>query len=213
MELTGEPDGPPQSVGDNIGDSVPGLWTALGIVLALETRRRTGRGQYVDMAMYECMVSHIESNMNHYQSIGSGPGRSRERLATAGMTFGPKDGYVVLAGARSAERMRTLWDLLGRADLAEDKRFLGQGMEGEFYHNEMIPAIEEWSVHRTKLESPQSWWTSVFPWGWPRLSRSWPTALTWRAAACSSRRATPLAALSRVTPYIGPAHRLPGVAG
>ena len=152
MELTGEPDGPPQSVGDNIGDSVPGLWTALGIVLALETRRRTGRGQYVDMAMYECMVSHIESNMNHYQSIGSGPGRSRERLATAGMTFRAKDGYVVLAGARSAERMRTLWALLGRADLAEDERFLGQGMEGEFYHNEMIPAIEEWSVHRTKLE-------------------------------------------------------------
>jgi CoA:oxalate CoA-transferase len=44
MEITGSPDGPPQSVGDNIGDSIPGVWTALGIVLALETRRKTGLG-------------------------------------------------------------------------------------------------------------------------------------------------------------------------
>ncbi|HZA25301.1 MAG TPA: CaiB/BaiF CoA-transferase family protein [Dehalococcoidia bacterium] len=57
MEITGDPDGPPQSVGDNVGDSIPGVWTALGIVLALETRHQTGHGQLVDMAMYECMVS------------------------------------------------------------------------------------------------------------------------------------------------------------
>ena len=152
MEITGEPDGPPQSVGDNIGDSIPGLWTALGVVLALETRRKTGLGQHVDMAMYECMVSHIESNMNHYQAGVPGPGRSRDRLATAGMTLRAKDGWVVLAGARSDERMRTLWQRLGRDDLAEDQRFLGQGMDGEFYHTQVIPALEEWTRQRTKLE-------------------------------------------------------------
>ena len=43
MEITGDPDGGPHSVGDNIGDSVPGVWTALGSVLALETKRKTGR--------------------------------------------------------------------------------------------------------------------------------------------------------------------------
>ena len=37
MELTGEPGRPPQSVGDNIGDSIPGVWAALGIVLALRS--------------------------------------------------------------------------------------------------------------------------------------------------------------------------------
>ena len=100
MELTGDPDGPPQSVGDNIGDSIPGLWAALSIVLALETRRKTGRGQHIDVAMYECMVSHIESNMNHYHAVGEVPGRSHDRMATAGVTFRASDGYVVLAGAR-----------------------------------------------------------------------------------------------------------------
>ena len=51
MGITGNSNAPAQSVGENVGDSIPGLWTALAIVLALETRRKTGQGQHVDMAM------------------------------------------------------------------------------------------------------------------------------------------------------------------
>ena len=154
MEITGDPDGPPQSVGDNIGDSIPGVWTALSIVLALETRRQTGKGQYVDMAMYECMVAHIESNMNFFQATGSNPARSRDRLATAGITFKAKDGYVVLAGLRTEARMRDLWTLVGREDLLEgDSRYLaGPGMDGQFYYEHIIPAIEVWSSALGKFE-------------------------------------------------------------
>ena len=151
MELTGEPDGPPQSVGDNIGDSVPGVWTALGIVLALETRRKTGFGQHVDMAMYECMVAHTVSNMNTYQATGQVVGRDKDRMATAGLTFRASDGYVVMAGARLAERWRALWQLIGREELTEDPRYLGQG-DGEFIAGNVIPAIEEWSQLRPKWE-------------------------------------------------------------
>jgi crotonobetainyl-CoA:carnitine CoA-transferase CaiB-like acyl-CoA transferase len=152
MELTGDPDGPPQSVGDNIGDSVPGVWTALGIVLALETRRKTGLGQHVDMAMYECMVSHTISNMNAYQATGQNPGRSLDRLVTAGFTFKAKDGYVLMAGVRSEERWRALWQLIGRSDLIEDPRYLGKGADGGFYSRHVIPALEEWSQHLPKWE-------------------------------------------------------------
>ena len=154
MEITGDPDGVPQSVGDNIGDSIPGVWTALGIVLALETRRKTGLGQHVDMAMYECMVSHVESNMNSYQAIGTNPGRSRDRNATAGITFKAKDGYCVLAGVRSESRMRDMWELIGREDLLEgDARYLaGPGMDGEFYTEHIIPAIEGWSINLNKFQ-------------------------------------------------------------
>lgn len=154
MEITGDPDGPPQSVGDNIGDSVPGVWTALGIVLALETKRKTGLGQYVDMAMYECMVSHIESNMNFFQATGSNPGRSWDRLTTAGITFRAKDGYVVLAGVRTEERMREMWKVIGRNDLLEgDARYLaGPGMDAQFYQEHIIPAIEGWSSQVPKFQ-------------------------------------------------------------
>ena len=151
MEQTGAPDGPPQSVGDNIGDSIPGLWTALGIVLALETRRQTGQGQRVDMAMYECMAAHLVSNMNVYQATGQSIGRDLDRMATAGLTLRAADGYVVMAGARLAERWQALWQLVGRPELAEDARYLAP-TGGEFITAQVIPAIEEWSARRPKWE-------------------------------------------------------------
>lgn len=151
MEQTGAPDGPPQSVGDNIGDSIPGVWTALGIVLALETRRQTGQGQRVDMAMYECMAAHLVSNMNVYQATGRSIGRDIDRMATAGITLRAADGYVVMAGARLAERWRALWQLVGRPELAEDDRYLAPA-EGDFIAATVIPAIEEWSAQRPKWE-------------------------------------------------------------
>ena len=84
MELTGEPGRPPQSVGDNIGDSIPGVWSALGVVLALRSREQTGQGQHVDMAMYECMVLHTLSNMYGYEASGELFTRDYSRLANAG---------------------------------------------------------------------------------------------------------------------------------
>lgn len=151
MEHTGAPDGPPQSVGDNIGDSIPGVWTALGIVLALETRRQTGQGQHLDMAMYECMAAHLVSNMNVYQATGRSIGRDLERAATAGLTLRAADGYVVMAGARLAERWRALWHLVGRPELAADNRYLAPA-DGDFIAAQVIPAIEEWSTLRPKWE-------------------------------------------------------------
>ncbi|MCI0864868.1 MAG: CoA transferase [Chloroflexi bacterium] len=154
MEITGDTDGGPHSVGDNIGDSVPGVWTALGIVLALETKRKTGRGQHVDMAMYDCMFAHMEGAMNVFQTTGDDPVRSRERLANAGITFRAKDGYVVMAGVRSEDRMRELWKVVGREDLLEgDARYLaGPGMDGQFYYEHIIPAIEGWSTGVPKFQ-------------------------------------------------------------
>ena len=154
MEITGDQYGGPHSVGDNIGDSVPGVWTALGIVLALETKRKTGRGQHVDMAMYDCMFAHMEGAMNVFQTTGDDPVRSRERLANAGITFRAKDGYVVMAGVRSEDRMRELWKVVGREDLLEgDARYLaGPGMDGQFYYEHIIPAIEGWSTGVPKFQ-------------------------------------------------------------
>jgi CoA:oxalate CoA-transferase len=90
--------------------------------------------------------------MNAYQATGQNPGRSLDRLVTAGITFRAKDGYVLMAGVRSEERWRALWRLIGRDDLIEDPRFLGRGADGGFYSQNVIPALEGWSQHLPKRE-------------------------------------------------------------
>ena len=152
MTVTGGPDEGPQMVGDNIGDSVPGVWTALGIMMALESRHRTGLGQYIDMSMYDCMVAHTTSTMPFYQATGQVAGRERGNMLSAQLALQAQDGYVVLAGAGGAEKWMALWRLIGREDLIEDPRYLGEGISGEFYMNNFVPAIEAWSKDLPKAE-------------------------------------------------------------
>ncbi len=156
MEVTGAPGGPPQMVGDNIGDSVPGVWTALGVVLALETRRKTGLGQHLDMAMYDCMAAHTTSSMPHYQATGQITGRARENMISAQIILQAMDGHVVLAGAGvgadAEEKWGNLWRLIGREELVQDPRYLGRGVSGDFYFDQFVPAIEGWSRQLSKWE-------------------------------------------------------------
>ena len=142
----------PQGVNENIGDSIPGLWTALGVVLALETRRKTGKGQHVDMAMYECMAVHTLSNMAAYQSTGYDGPPSQESAIGAGLVIRAQDGYVVMAGARPEESWTALWRLLGREDLIQDPRYLGRSADPDFYFQEIVPAIEQWSQNLPREE-------------------------------------------------------------
>ena len=152
MEITGAPNGAPQMVGDNIGDTVPGVWSALGVMLALEARHKTGKGQHVDMAMYDCMVAHTTSSMPLYQLTGQSSSRARENMFSAQLALKTNDGYAVLAGAGDEEKWVALWQLVGREDLIQDPRYLGKGISGEFYFENIVPAIEEWSQHLSKRE-------------------------------------------------------------
>lgn len=162
MEVTGPPDGPPYEVGDNVGDTVPGVWTALGVLLALETRRQTGWGQHVDMAMYECMVAHTTASMAYYRATGEAAGRDLGQRR-AKVTVRARDGYVALTGealtkAMASERWTALWRLIGREDLLQDPRYMSEdvpGTTGEFYAKHFVPAIEAWSRDLSMLEAVQ----------------------------------------------------------
>jgi crotonobetainyl-CoA:carnitine CoA-transferase CaiB-like acyl-CoA transferase len=101
------------------------------------------------------MVAHMTSTMPFYQATGQVVGRERGNMLSAQLALQAKDGYVVLAGAGGAEKWKALWRLIGREDLIEDPRYLGEGISGEFYMNHFVPAIEEWTKERPKAEVTQ----------------------------------------------------------
>jgi len=62
---------------------------------------------------------------------------------------------MVLAGAGDEKKWVALWQLVGRGELIQDTRYLGKGVSGEFYNDQVVPAIEEWSQQLPKWDVTQ----------------------------------------------------------
>jgi len=124
MSINGQADGPPTRVGTSIGDLCAGLYAALGIVSAVNERRRTGKGRRVDVAMLDCQVALLESHYMRHHVTGEEPGRvgSRHPLITPFDTFACADGYVVICTVGDA-MYRSLVNAIGRPELAEDPQY------------------------------------------------------------------------------------------
>jgi formyl-CoA transferase len=119
---TGEPDRPPARTGVSIGDSLAGLFAVVGTLAALSERTRSGRGQEVDVAIYEAVLALMESTVADYELAGVTRMRSGGVLrdvapANAYPTLDGRD--VVIAGNADAVFER-LCDAMSRPDLARD---------------------------------------------------------------------------------------------
>jgi len=121
MEITGPADGPPTKVGPGVGDIFTAALNAVGILAAVHHRERTGEGQYVDTAMYDCMVSLAERAVYQYSCDGESPTRQGNSHPTLFPydAFEASDGYVVVA-AFSDGHWQTLCEAMDRPDLAAD---------------------------------------------------------------------------------------------
>jgi crotonobetainyl-CoA:carnitine CoA-transferase CaiB-like acyl-CoA transferase len=99
MSITGSADGPPYRLGVAIADIVAGMFAAQGISLALFARERTGRGQFVDIAMLDSVAALLSYQAAIYFATGSAPGRLGNRHPTIVPyeTFAAADGEFVLA--------------------------------------------------------------------------------------------------------------------
>jgi formyl-CoA transferase len=119
---TGDPDRPPARTGVSIGDSLAGLFAVVGALAALNERTRSGRGQEVDVAIYEAVLALMESTVADYELGGVTRTRSGGVLrdvapANAYPTLDGRD--VVIAGNADAVFAR-LCEAMGRPDLARD---------------------------------------------------------------------------------------------
>lgn len=129
--LTDHPPGtsdlPPVRVGVSIGDSVAGIYAALGVVAALLRRERTGVGGEVDVALSEAVCSLLEGSLPEYGALGAIRQPAGGGIATAAPSnaYRSRDGVWVLIAANSDPLFRRLAGLMGRVELAEDERFSG----------------------------------------------------------------------------------------
>jgi itaconate CoA-transferase len=125
IATTGYPDKPAKA-GIAIADIAAGLYSALGIVLALYQREKTGLGQFVDISMFESIVSWLGYFPHHYWHRGEEPGRvgMRHHYVTPYGPYLAKDGkYVNLAVATAKDWEVFCKIVLQRRDLLEDQRF------------------------------------------------------------------------------------------
>jgi len=121
--VTGYPDRPPVRVGISLGDAVAALYGAIGALMALHARQGNGgRGQMVDVALYEAVFSLMESLLPEYDFDGFVRERSGASLPgiVPSNTYVTRDGRYVVIGANGDSIFKRLMTAIGRADLAAD---------------------------------------------------------------------------------------------
>lgn len=120
--VTGYPDRAPVRVGISIGDSLAAMYGAMGALMALHHRARSGRGQVVDVALYEAVFSMMESMLPEFGM--SGFVRERTGSSLPGIvpsnTYLCGDGQYVVIGANGDSIFKRMMAAIGRDDLAHD---------------------------------------------------------------------------------------------
>ncbi|MBO1023837.1 CoA transferase [Ochrobactrum sp. SD129] len=125
MDLTGEPDGQPQKIGVAFADIFTGLYSVIAIQSALIMRERTGKGQHIDMALFDCMSAVLANQAMNYLASGVSPkrmGNAHPNIAPY-QTLPVSDGYFIIACGNDGQFAK-LTALLGIGEIARDSRFL-----------------------------------------------------------------------------------------
>jgi crotonobetainyl-CoA:carnitine CoA-transferase CaiB-like acyl-CoA transferase len=151
---TGDPDSPPARVGISIGDSLASLHGVIGALMSLlRVKTGQGRGQVVDVSLYESVFNLMESLVPEYDLMGHV--RTRTGGALPGIspsnTYPSSDGRHVVVAGNSDAIFKRLMQVVGRPDLADEPALASN--DGRVRSNEMLDAvIATWTSARTMDE-------------------------------------------------------------
>jgi crotonobetainyl-CoA:carnitine CoA-transferase CaiB-like acyl-CoA transferase len=158
MSITGEEGGKtPVKVGVPVTDLTCALYGAIAALAALRARERTGRGQFIDVSLFESGVSLAVWEAGRYFATGEVPGP----LGSAHQTSAPyqalraSDGFFTL-GANTARTWEACCDVLGLRHLVDDPRFAKNHLRHQ-NRRDLIPRIEEVTAKR-----PARHWVDEF---------------------------------------------------
>jgi itaconate CoA-transferase len=124
ISMTGTPDAPAK-VGVSIADIGAGHYAYSSILAALLNRATTGRGDRIDISMFECMTEWMMPPLNVYNGTGKTPQRAgvRHNMVVPYGAYACADGDVLLAVQTDREWRRLCATVLERPSLADDPRF------------------------------------------------------------------------------------------
>ncbi|HYW91162.1 MAG TPA: CaiB/BaiF CoA-transferase family protein [Gammaproteobacteria bacterium] len=144
--ISGYPDRPPVRAGLSLGDSLAGLHAALGAILALQARDRTGRGQVVDASIFESVLAMTESLVAEYDRCGHVRQRSGSTLPgiAPSNAYPTRDDKEVIIGANQDTVFRRLCAEMGQPGLADDPRYASHRARGE-RQEELDEAVADWT--------------------------------------------------------------------
>ncbi len=143
MSITGQKGGKPTRVGPSVGDITAGLFTAIGILAAVNHRNATGEGQKVDVAMLDCQVAILENALARFFATGVSPKPAGNRHSSI-VPFEPfdtSDGEIMVAVGNDSLWKKFCAEMeLGH--LTEDPRFVTNPDRSDNY-DELRPLIAE----------------------------------------------------------------------
>ncbi|MGZ5073950.1 MAG: CaiB/BaiF CoA transferase family protein, partial [Usitatibacter sp.] len=145
--VTGFPDRAPVRVGISIGDSLAAMFGVIGALSAIHDRGRTGKGQVVDVALYEAVFAMMESMLPEF-GLG-GFVRERTGASLPGIvpsnTYPCRDAKYVVIGANADSIFKRMMRAIGRGDLADDPSLATN--DGRVARTEELDqAIAEWTA-------------------------------------------------------------------
>jgi len=153
MSITGEPDGPPMKVGVAIVDITAGLFACSAILAALYHREKTGKGQYIDIALLDAMVAWLANVGSNYLVSGEIPkryGNAHPNIVPY-EPFKTKDGTYINIGVGNDRQWKKFCEIAGLEHLADDPRF-ATNPQRVIHRKELIPIIAEKMLERTADE-------------------------------------------------------------
>jgi crotonobetainyl-CoA:carnitine CoA-transferase CaiB-like acyl-CoA transferase len=153
--INGSPNQPPPRFGISLGDTLTALFAFEGLLMALYWRdvRGTGQGQVVDAAINESCFAMLESALPEFDKLGiirKPSGTSLPNVAPSNI-YETQDGAWMVIAANLDPMFRRLCHAMGRAELADDPRFVSHKARGE-NTEELDAIISEWTLRLTKAE-------------------------------------------------------------
>lgn len=144
--LTAEPGRVPVRVGISIGDTLASLHGVIGILLALQERHNSGKGQIIDIALYEAVFNCMESLLPEYSAFGEvrqAAGSAMPGIAPTNAYQCADGGYVLVAG-NGDSIFKRLMTVIGRDDLGNDPQL--ENNDGRVKRvAELDQAISDWT--------------------------------------------------------------------